>query len=148
MTRITEKFEKIKNYFNSFLLQFKFKNVFTDINMQNYKNKNYFVYEINNINGETYILGKQNDYIYNNSIQKIFEIDYIFGDLKNPVKLYNSLNSELIKNEIKGSNIINMGCHGGFIESNNYMKGSKVYYYTYNLGFPKLKRKDFLFNIG
>ena len=148
ISRIKKNIEIKKNYFNRFLTNFKFTIFLDKESIDKFKNNNYFIYEIDNTPGKTYILGKINDYIYNKKIQKIFEIDYIMGNLNNPVKIYESFNSELSKNNVIGSNIINMGCHGGFIESNNYMKGSKVYYYTYNLGFPKIKRKDFLFNIG
>lgn len=97
---------------------------------------------------KTIIIGKKNKYKFNNINYNCFEIDLILGEHRENIHVFNILSSFLKKYKYDYICIPFLGSNIKFIQDNNFEEGNKVYYYSYNLGFPEIKLEHFCFNIN
>lgn len=144
-------FYKTYKYLNSLLKRYKFYKLYTKQELFEIflEKKLMKLYIVKNISGfETIVIGKKNIYTIYNKIYNCFEIDYIIGELRYSKELYLNI-ANFLKND--GYNYISIPKIGGnsiFIEENNFIRGLKLYYYTYNYNIADLNLNDFCFNIN
>jgi hypothetical protein len=104
---------------------------------------------IENPNGfKTIVIGKKNIYNSNGMILNCFEIDLILGELRYLKDVDKELSNYL---KINGYNYICISAIGSnikFIKDNDYIKNSKVYYYTYNYSMPHILPNECVININ
>ena len=154
-TNVTEltvyNFYKLYSYVNNLLKRYKFYKLYTkqeffEIFLEKKILKLFIIDNTNNM--KSIIIGKKNIYNVFNKIYNCFEIDYIIGELRYPKDVYNSIANHLKNDGYNFISIPKMGSNPIFIEENNFIKGSKLYYYTYNYNISPLKLNDFCFNIN
>ena len=96
----------------------------------------------------TLVIGKKNSYKINSKIENCFEIDLILGELRYVNYLNNNLSNILKNNGYNFFTIPDIAHHTNFIQENNLIESMKLYYYSYNINIPPIKKTEFCMNIN
>ncbi len=118
--------------FNSFVKEFVFQKI-----------SNMLIIEINN--SLAIIVGKTTYYKIGKNRDKCFDIDFLLG--KTSINLNKHLEKYLYNQKYVYYTIPDIGNNSSFIKNNNLELSQRLYYYTYNLTFPKITKNKFLINI-